>query len=199
MSDLTPRQHQVLTALRGLDDNAGSLSELAARLGVHYVTLRQHLQALERKGHLTIRSNGRGRPPTINLLRQPAAGIPIVGQIRAGRLEEALQEPEGYLDLPSTKNTFALRVSGDSMADLIQDGDLVLLRRDTHWSNGAICAVRVDDDTTLKYLTRDGPNVILTPHNPAYPTTTHPASQVQIDGVYQGLLRGAAARTLHRQ
>lgn len=196
MADLTPRQQEVLTSLRNMDPEVTpSLNLLADRLGVHYVTLRQHIKALERKGYLRMRSHGRGRAPTITLQHQPA-GIPIAGAIRAGGLHEALQDPEGYLALPATADTFALRVTGASMADLIQDGDLVLLRRDVDWMNGAICAVRVGEQATLKHLTRDGSHVILKPHNPRYPTTRYHASEVQVDGVYQGLLRGSAARTL---
>lgn len=68
MGVLTARQHQVLTALRTVDTNAyGGLAALAKRLDIHYVTLRQHLNALERKGHLSIQNNGRGRTPTITI------------------------------------------------------------------------------------------------------------------------------------
>jgi len=174
------------------------LSALAQQLGIHYVTLREHLSELARKGYLRIESRGRGRPPVVTLLKQPQ-GVPVVGHIAAGPLSEALEHPEGYLRLPGYPGRFGLRVTGDSMADLIQHGDVVLLRKGEPRS-GDICAVRVDgSEVTLKYLEfyPAHPNmVLLRPHNPEYPLTEVEAERVIIDGVFSALLRGDVIEVL---
>jgi repressor LexA len=176
------------------------LAELARSLGITYVTLKQHLDALAHKGYLTVEGRGRGRSPVIHL---PAAatGVPLIGAIPAGPLSAALSDTEGYLPLHGlSSDHFALRVRGDSMADLIQDGDVVLLERRAPASNGLICAARVgDEEATLKYVERDGGDHLrLVPHNRDYPVLRVHLAEVQIDGVYRGLLRGAVVGELLR-
>lgn len=195
MLPMSPRQRKVYERLLDHHRRTGALPDLSAfarGLGVTYVTLKQHLEALARKGYLTFEGRGRGRSPIVTL---PAAatGVPLLGTIPAGPLSEALPNAEGHLPLPGLgERHFALRVRGDSMADLIQDGDAVVLERDQPARDGLICAVRVDDDdATLKYLVRDGPgHVRLRAHNPAYGESRVASSRVQVDGVYRGLLRG---------
>ena len=168
------------------------LSELARELGMHYVSLKQHLEALDRKGYLTFESRGRGRSPVVTL---PAhtTGIPVLGSIPAGPLSEAVEHAEAFLPLAGLRRArFALRVHGDSMADLIQDGDVVLFEKRKPYRSGEICAVRVgEDDVTLKYLDDlGGGSYALRPHNGDYPTLKVAANELSIEGVYLGLLRG---------
>jgi len=201
MLPLSPRQRKVYDRLLEHHRRTGAtpdLSEFARGLGITYVTLKQHVEALARKGYLTFEGRGRGRSPVLGL---PAAatGVPLLGAIPAGPLAEAAVDPEGYLPLPGMGDRwFALRVHGDSMADLIQGDDVVLFERGAPARDGLICAVRVeDDDVTLKYLERDGPaRYRLRAHNPAYPDRVVHARDVQVDGVYRGLLRGGVLDVL---
>jgi repressor LexA len=198
---LTPTQERVYARLLEHQRRTGrlpELSDLARSLGIHYVSLRQHLEALQRKGYLEFESRGRGRSPLLALPAQ-ATGIPVLGDIPAGPFDAAVAHPEAYLPLPGLPDaSFALRVRGDSMADLIQPGDVVLLSRRPPSREGEICAVRVgEEDATLKYVRRlPGGRVELRPHNPAYDTLQVPAEEVSLDGVYLGLLRGDAADAL---
>jgi repressor LexA len=195
MLPLSPRQRKVYDRLLDHHRRTGGtpdLSEFARGLGVTYVTLKQHLEALATKGYLTFEGRGRGRSPIVRL---PAAatGVPLLGSIPAGPLAEAVADAEGYLPLPGLgEQWFALRVQGDSMAELIQADDVVLFERGVPARDGLVCAVRVDaDEVTLKYLDRDGPRRYrLRAHNPAYPERLVAASDLQVDGVYRGLLRG---------
>jgi repressor LexA len=195
MSELPPQQGRVLARLTEVVRRTGEtpeLSRFARELGMHYVTLKQHLEALHRKGRLGFESRGRGRSPLLRL-PQAATGVPVLGSIPAGPLSEAIPDAEGYLPLPGVGDRwFALRVQGASMADLIQDGDVVLFERTTPSRDGLICALRVDDDdVTLKYLDRDGATRYrLRAHNPAFEPRSVAARDLQIDGVYRGLLRG---------
>lgn len=191
MHRLTDLQAKILRALeRQLAKGELNFAALAAAFGIHAVTLRGHLDAIARKGYLEIESRGKGRNPTVKL---HYGGVPVVGQIAAGPLSEALEFPEGYLRLAAYPGRFGLRVQGSSMADLIQEGDVVLLKKRPHKS-GEICAVRIDrSEATLKYLDLP-PNqpeaVLLRPHNPDYPSLEVEAKRVAVDGVFSGLLRG---------
>lgn len=198
---LSPTQRKVFDRLLEHYKRTGTtpeLSQMARTLGMHYVSLRQHLEALHRKGHLTFESRGRGRPPLLSL-PSIATGIPLLGEIPAGPLDAALASADAYLTLAGLGDeTFALRVKGDSMSDLIQPADVVLLARRQPTRSGEICAVRVEEeDATLKYLERhpDG-SVTLRPHNPDYQPMHLPGGAVSVDGVYRGLLRGPVADAL---
>lgn len=192
------RQMQVLDALRTeYERSAGApeLTALARSLGISYSTLREHLRALEAKGELILESRGPGRSPRLTLLGADF-GVPLYGEIAAGLPVGAYPTPEGHLTLRGRPDQFALRVRGDSMADRIEDGDVVLLTRSEPHRPGEICAVRVgEDETTLKYL--DWPTdelrprkFRLRPHNPAFPTVVVDARELHVDGVFRSLLRG---------
>jgi repressor LexA len=201
MPELPPRQRAVLDRLLEHVQRTGDtpeLSHFAKGLGMHYVTLKQHLEALHRKGHIVFESRGRGRSPLLRL-PQAATGVPLLGSIPAGPLSAAAAEADAYLAIPGMgPQHFALHVEGTSMADLMQPGDVVLLERRPVRRSGEICAVRIDeDDVTLKYVDGVGtPRITLRAHNPEFPSRTLEAGSVQIEGVYRGLLRGDVAHAL---
>jgi repressor LexA len=80
---------------------------------------------------------------------------------------------------------FALRVKGDSMIDAsVLNGDVVVLRQQETANDGEMVAAWIegDEETTLKYLYREGRNVRLQPANPAYAPIIRPANKVRING-----------------
>jgi len=202
-STMQRKIYERLTELFMRSGEMPNLSDLAREIGITYMTLQQHLKALAKKGYLSFESRGRGRTPIVRILR---LGIPILGSITAGSLEDRLQEPEGFLALYGgvSQDSFALRVDGESMSDLIQDSDVVILQKQQPRRSGEICAVYVEDShtTTLKYVEWEngkGKNeLVLRPHNQDFPTIKVPASEVMINGVYQGLLRGELINTFYR-
>ena len=123
----------------------------------------------------------------------------MVGEIAAGGLRGEVEHLEGYLALPGRGDTFALRVSGDSMAERIEHGDVVILSREEPRS-GDICAVRHNDETTLKYLDfyADG-SALLRPHNPAYDCVRVAREEITIAGRFDSLLRGPVVHLLFRE
>lgn len=198
------RQLQVLDALRAAYERTGSTPELTAlsrSLGISYSTLREHLRALEAKGKLLVESRGPGRSPRLTLLGVPF-GVPLYGEIAAGLPIGTYPTPEGHLALRGRPDQFALRVIGDSMADRIENGDVVLLHRAEPYRPGEICAVRVgEDETTLKYLDwlPEDPHprqYRLRPHNSAFPVVTVAAQDLHVEGVFRGLLRGDVVQDL---
>ncbi len=111
--------------------------------------------------------------------------LPLVGRIYASAPIPVPPSDVGYFDAESTVEIarsllparekpgelFALEVEGDSMIDaMINDGDIVIMKRTEEARNGEMVAVWLDDtnETTLKYFYRDDKNrrVRLEPANP---------------------------------
>lgn len=199
---LSPMQQRVFDELTTTEQRTGHLPELSAlarKLGIHYVSLRQHLEALATKNRITFTSRGRGRSPLVEIINHAPPGIPLLGEIPAGPLGAAEAHVEGYVTaMPPVPELFALRVHGYSMADLIQPGDIVMLRHGQPERSGLICAVRVgEDEVTLKYVDTLPDNYYeLRPHNNDYDIVKVHGSELSIDGVYRGLLRGDFANEL---
>lgn len=97
--------------------------------------------------------------------------IPILGTVKAGYDWLAQQECDGYdfADVKHPEEYFFLRVTGDSMAPQIHEGELALVRRQQDVENGDIAVVLIDgDEATLKRVIKKRHSLILQPFNPAY-------------------------------
>lgn len=97
--------------------------------------------------------------------------IPILGEIACGEPILCQENFDGYFitDPSIVSADFAIYANGDSMIDAnIQDGDLVFIRKTPTVENGAICAVLVDDSTTLKRFYKTENQIILQPENNKY-------------------------------
>lgn len=95
--------------------------------------------------------------------------IPVLGQIAAGLPLYAEENIEGYTytDLNGGAEYFALRVKGDSMNALrINEGDIVIVRRQSDVENGEVAVVLVDGDSaTLKRFYRTDSAITLMPQS----------------------------------
>ena len=95
--------------------------------------------------------------------------IPILGRIAAGLPMYAEQNIEGYTltDLNGGAEYFGLRVQGDSMNGLrINDGDIIIVRRQEEVENGEIAVVMVgDNDATVKRFYCTDSTVTLMPQS----------------------------------
>ena len=150
-----------------------------------------HLKALEKKGLIT-REPNMSRAIQLTEAGLADQGIPLVGQIAAGGLTEAIEQAE-RLDLaeyfPQRKNQFALHVRGDSMIEAaIADGDIVICRKARTANKGDIVVAMTDEgEATLKYWYPEARRVRLQPANasmkPIY------AKHVQVLGVVTGVVR----------
>ena len=99
----------------------------------------------------------------------PTYRVPILGRISAGLPLYAEEHIEGYtyIDLNGNHEYFALRVQGDSMnSRKIDDGDVVIIRRQSIVDNGDIAVVLVNGmDATIKQFYKNGDTVTLVPHS----------------------------------
>jgi len=89
------------------------------------------------------------------------------------------------------RNTFALRVSGDSMIGRhIVDGDIVVLEHGPEPRHGDVIAALIDGESTLKTFLRKNGKPFLKAENPKYPNFI-PAEELMIQGVFKTLIRQA--------
>ena len=83
---------------------------------------------------------------------------------------------------------FALRVRGESMMGAgILDGDRVVVRPQTYADDGQIVVARIEDEATVKRLSRKNGQVWLLPENPAFDPID--GSQAEIVGVVKAVYR----------
>ena len=97
--------------------------------------------------------------------------IPIIGQIVCGDPILSYENLDGYYstDPNIIDADFILYADGDSMIDAgIHDKDLVFFRQTPQVENGAIAAVLIDGQTTLKKFYKQKDSIILQPENPDY-------------------------------
>jgi repressor LexA len=181
--DLLTRQREVS---RGLSLNRAKLADLGITSAGNGVV---------KMGSVHRRSDEYldGRRVRVPILGKIAAGNPIqVEAIDPAAAEDWIELAEGILG--ANQPLFALRVQGDSMIDAsVLDGDIVILRHQNTADDGDMVAAWIDgdDETTLKFLYRDGHNVRLQPANPnpQYKPIIRPAEKVRINGKVVSVIR----------
>ena len=151
-------------------------------------TARQHLERLVEDGRLVAdryKARGYRLPGTT---REPRTVlVPMLGRVPAGALDEAIEDPDGYLPVDvrgvPAGDLFALRVRGESMTGVgIMPGDLVIVRRQPAVANGDIVVALVENDATVKTFRARGRRVELRPENPAFDPIVFDAEHVAILG-----------------
>ncbi len=210
MKPITERQNEALQAIARFwkMGRAPTTGELLRDL--HLATesgLSDLLRPLRDKGFIEVTGGVRGRQRLIELTgrgrAQTGFGVPVLGEIPAGPLREAIQSSGEWLDgvgalLNWNENDFLLRVAGDSMIGAgILPGDYVQLRQGVRVRSGEIVAAQLCDqgtgnvEATLKFFdfVEGAPTVRLRAANPAYADLEVEAACVTVAGVFRGLVR----------
>ena len=199
MLPLTKRQREILDYLQDFIQQHGyapSLEEIGRRFGLSSLaTVHKHLTNLQEKGFIKrawnrsrsvemIPTNSGGRSVDLPLLGYVAAGVPI----EAVATTETIAVPE---DLVGRRDTYVLRVRGNSMIDeQICDGDFVIVEdRKTAQNGETVVALLSGSDVTLKKLYRENGRVRLQPANPTMQPIFVEPDQVQVQGVVVGVMR----------
>ncbi len=199
MLPLTKRQREILDFLTEFIQQHGyapSLEEIGRRFGLSSLaTVHKHLTNLQEKGFIR-RAWNRSRSVELVPTRMGARAIelPLLGFVAAGSPIEAVATAESISvpeDLVGKRDTYVLRVRGDSMIDeQIRDGDYVIVEDRKTADNGEmVIALLAGSDVTLKKFYQENAHVRLQPANPAMQPLTVPADQVQIQGVVVGVMR----------
>jgi repressor LexA len=159
MEPLTAKQQKVLRFIEGRLKDSGppSQREIAEHFGLSQNAVCQLVGYLKKKGYLVDSGVHRGLRLSEGYLGRirRAEGIPVVGRVAAGEPILAEENVEGYVNLGElfgrSKDTFILKVAGDSMVDEgIMDGDYVVVKPAATIGNGEIAVVLLDDEATVK-------------------------------------------------
>jgi repressor LexA len=205
MQELTPIQRRVFDFIRDkliAGHPAPTSREVAAKFGWGSKRAAEcHVEALIRKSRL---ASEPGKARSLRLVdgvqpaRRAVVEIPLFGSIPAGFGRDREQESDecipvtlDSLGFKPTRNTFALRVSGDSMIGRhICDGDIVVLEHGPDPRPGQIVAALIDRKSTLKTFVVKNGKPFLKAENPKYPDLI-PSEELMIQGVFKALIRRA--------
>jgi repressor LexA len=196
---LTKRQREILDYLNDFIQQHGyapSLEEIGRRFGLSSLaTVHKHLTNLQEKGFIK-RAWNRSRSVEVVPTRMTgrAVEVPLLGYVAAGLPIEAVASADTITipeDLVGPRDTYVLRVKGDSMIDeQIRDGDFVVVEDRKSANNGEmVIALLSGADVTLKKFYRENGRVRLQPANPTMQPIFVDADRVQIQGVVVGVMR----------
>ncbi len=121
--------------------------------------------------------------------------IPVFSEIAAGDPILINDDHNGMFYLPKEwismpKDTFMLKIRGNSMIKAnIDNGDYVVIRKQSTGNNGDIVAVDIDGSATLKRIMMMGSNILLIPENDSYEPIMLQAEEVRIIGVAVGVVK----------
>jgi len=196
---LTKRQREILDFLRDFIQQHGyapSLEEIGQRFGLSSLaTVHKHLTNLQEKGFIRRAWN---RSRSVELVPSRTGGraveLPLLGYVAAGAPIEAIAGNETISvpeDFVGKRDTYVLRVRGDSMIDeQIRDGDYVIVEdRKTAENGEMVVALLHGSDVTLKKFYRENGHVRLQPANPAMKPLVLAADEVVVQGVVIGVMR----------
>ncbi len=131
--------------------------------------VQRYVLALEKQGK--IKRTNLGNIATPRKLRpSEMTSTPLVGKIACGQPSFAVEDIEGTYMLPQdifgTGELFLLKAFGSSMIEIgIEEGDLLVLRKQNYAEEGDVVVALVGEDTTLKRFFRKGKKIVLHPEN----------------------------------
>ncbi|MDQ4142781.1 MAG: transcriptional repressor LexA [Actinomycetota bacterium] len=209
---LTERQRETLAYIAEAVTERGyppSIREIGTAMGLaSSSTVHSHLQALQRKGYLTIDPS---KPRAIELHfdpdtglaadRRPTRSVPLLGQIAAGAPIMAEEHVEEIYPMPADLvgdgNIFMLQIKGDSMIEAgIFDGDYVIVRQQPTAHSGQIVAAMMPSEygdapeATVKTIRHRGSAIMLEPANSTLePFEAPPGTEIlgKVVGVFRQL------------
>lgn len=129
----------------------------------------------------------------LEMVTEQFIAIPVIGWVACGHPIDMFTD-QTFVDVPSRlvkKNTYALRVRGDSMRDAnILPGDLVIIEQSQTAENGEKVVVRINaKEVTLKTLRLDQDGVKLIPANSEMETIVLNNADVEVLGIVRGVIR----------
>ena len=151
-------------------DFSPTMAEIADAIGIGKTTVHRYLSQMKKDGVVDYSGvrNVKTTKTSIQSVR-----IPVLGAIACGIPKFAEENIEEYVKLPVSLfgqgDYFILRAVGDSMIGAsIEDGDLVLIRKQDYANEGQIVVALINNDATLKrfYPEPKKHRVRLHPENP---------------------------------
>lgn len=148
-----------------------SIGKIAIALGIGKTTAYRYLIEMADKGLITY--DGQTIETIVtNKINGNNNSVPILGAVSCGLPELEEENIEEYISLPTAifgkGDFFILHADGESMIEAgIDNGDLVVVKKQNEANEGDIVVALVDNQSTLKRFYRDHKNhkIILHPEN----------------------------------
>lgn len=198
MQELTDKQKRIVEFLKTYTGEHGfppTMREIGEHFGFTWPAARGHLAAIEKKG--AIRMNpmkSRGIEVIGGLRAKDALALPVAGRIRAGKPLLAIEEIESHIvvdrNLFKERDSFVLRVAGDSMVDAgIFHRDYVVVKPQRELRAGDIGVVLIGEEATVKKVYPKKGSITLVPANKMMEPLTYRHDEVSIVGKVIGVVR----------
>lgn len=172
---LTSKQKEMLSKIADLTHKKGTpptLEEVRASFDYRQVSsVQRHTDALKEKGYL-------GKTRGLSLLTSSEkVQIPLVGNVACGAPLLASENIEAYISYEASKirgkaqDHFFLRAVGDSMNNTritgktIDDGDFVLIKKQSNATNGNRIVALIGDEATIKKMVKGDGYIRLEPES----------------------------------
>ena len=132
--------------------------------------VQKYVLALEKDGKIERTVIGNIQTP-VKLKKQGVTMAPLVGDIACGDPTEEEANIQESIELPNAifggGDLFMLHAKGESMIGAgIEEGDLLVIRKQNTADDGEIIVALTDGKNTLKRLYHKGGKIILHPENP---------------------------------
>lgn len=103
--------------------------------------------------------------------------VPVLSWVQAGNAQLAIDDNDINEWVQTTcqvrRNTYALRVQGDSMMPMFTEGTILVIEPEIDYAvNDYVIAKNGDGEATFKQLVKDAGLYYLKPNNPQYPTVS---------------------------
>jgi len=201
MKPMTPKQQEVFQFIEKYQLENGSsptIREMKEHLNVSSDnSVLKHLNGLVEKGYIEKDDTPRGIKLLDSIrhkLEAHTVNLPILGAIPAGGAVATEEHIDDWMTIDASrvknpKNSFMLRVTGDSMIDAgIFEGDLLIADSKKQPRVGDIVIGLVDGGNTVKRYVKKDNQFYLQAENAEYPDI-HPVNQLEVQGVVTGLVR----------
>lgn len=177
--NLTGKQKIVLSTIQDLRSKLGkspTLDEIRKSMGYAGISsVQRHVDALKKKGYLL---NERYQARSFEIpTSEQMLNIPLVGNIACGVPLLAVENIEAYIPYPASQTTYSsedlffLRAVGDSMnksninEKTIDDGDYVLVKKQSTADFGNRVVALIGDDATIKKMVQGDGHIKLEPES----------------------------------
>lgn len=195
---LNAQEQRVLEYIKKQIKDTGyppSVREICAALGFKSTSsAHQYIWRLAEKGYI---DKGDLKTRAIKVVgTEPTISIPVVGKVAAGEpilatenIEDYMSIGESFFSKDSLRNdNFILKVQGESMINAgINDGDYIIVSKQSTALNGQIVVAMIDGEATVKRFYKEKNYIRLQPENDNMDPII--AKDVQIIGKVIGLFR----------
>ena len=195
---LNAQEQRVLEYIKKQIKDTGyppSVREICAALGFKSTSsAHQYIWRLAEKGYI---DKGDLKTRAIKVVgTEPTISIPVVGKVAAGEpilatenIEDYMSIGESFFSKDSLRNdNFILKVQGESMINAgINDGDYIIVSKQSTALNGQIVVAMIDGEATVKRFYKEKDYIRLQTENDNMDPII--AKDVQIIGKVIGLFR----------